>query len=405
MDRDGLSVVGASLAGLRAVEAARKAGYPGRITLIGAEEHLPYDRPPLSKQFLGAGEPADPVFRDERAFRDELGVELLLGRAATAIDVESRAVCVDGAEVPYGSLVIATGANARTMPGAEGLAGVCTLRTIDDARQVRQALDAGARTVVIGAGFIGSEVASSARARGLPVTVVEAAPVPLTRSVGPEMGKLLADLHVRAGTDLRTGVGVSALDGDGVVRGVTLTDGTRIPADLVVVGIGAAPGTGWLTDGGIELDQRDGGVLCDSTLATSAAGVYAAGDVCHWVSELFGRRLRLEHWTSAAEQGALAARNALAPEAAKAYDTVPYFWSDWYDSRIQFVGEPAADETLVVDHHWEDGKLLALYRSGDRVVGALTVNRSTLIMKFRRMIADRTSWSRAVEFGRAKTTT
>ncbi|GAB2988455.1 FAD-dependent oxidoreductase [Amycolatopsis acidiphila] len=403
MDGDGLTVVGASLAGLRAVEAARKAGYPGRVTLIGAEEHLPYDRPPLSKQFLGAAEPADPVFRDERALRDELGVELRLGQAATAIDTRARAIGLDGSEVPYEALVIATGASARTVPGFERLEGACTLRTLDDARQVRRALDAGARTVVIGAGFIGSEVASSARARGLPVTLVEAAPVPLARSVGSEMGKLLAELHVQAGTDLRLGVGVAGLDGDGAVRGVILTDGTKVAADLVVVGIGASPGTGWLQDSGIDLDTRDGGVLCDSTLATSVPGVYAAGDVCHWVSELFGRRLRLEHWTSAAEQGALAARNALAPETAKAYDTVPYFWSDWYDSRIQFVGEPAADEITVVDHQWEAGKLLALYRTGDRLTGALTVNRPALVMKFRRMIADRTSWSRAVEFGREKT--
>ncbi|HVV08311.1 NAD(P)/FAD-dependent oxidoreductase [Amycolatopsis sp.] len=402
MGPDSFGVVGASLAGLRAVEAARKAGYSGRITLIGAEEHLPYDRPPLSKQYLG-GKAEEPVFRDERALRDELGVELRLGRPATGIDTARRVVSVGGDEVPYGALVIATGARARTLPGADGLEGVCTLRTLDDARMVRRSLEAGARTVVIGAGFIGSEVASSARARGLPVTVVEAAPVPLTRSVGSEMGKLLADLHLRAGTDLRLGVGVERITGNGAVDGVVLTDGTELPADLVVVGIGAAPSTEWLRHSAIRLDDRDGGVLCDRTLATSMPGVYAAGDVCHWISDLFGSRLRLEHWTSAAEQGALAARNALEPELAKPYDTVPYFWSDWYSSRIQFVGEPAADEIAVVDRHWEEGKLLALYRKADRVVGALTVDRPTLIMKFRRMIANRVTWAEAVEFGRGKT--
>ncbi|HJQ47057.1 MAG TPA: FAD-dependent oxidoreductase [Amycolatopsis sp.] len=402
MGPDSLGVVGASLAGLRAVEAARKAGYSGRITLIGAEEHLPYDRPPLSKQYLGANA-EEPVFRDEGTLRDALGVELRLGDPASGIDTARRVVSVGGDEVPYGALVIATGAQARTLPGADGLEGVRTLRTLDDARMVRRALEAGARTVVIGAGFIGSEVASSARARGLPVTVVEAAPVPLTRSVGPGMGKLLADLHLRAGTDLRLGVGVERITGNGTVHGVVLTDGTELPADLVVVGIGAAPSTEWLRDSAIRLDDRDGGVLCDRTLATSGPGIYAAGDVCHWISDLFGGRLRLEHWTSAAEQGALAARNALEPESAKPYDTVPYFWSDWYSSRIQFVGEPAADEIAVVDRHWEEGKLLALYRKADRVVGALAVDRPTLIMKFRRMIANRVSWAEAVEFGRGKT--
>ncbi|HWD05787.1 MAG TPA: FAD-dependent oxidoreductase [Amycolatopsis sp.] len=402
MSGAGLSIVGASLAGLRAAEAARKAGYEGRITLIGSEEHLPYDRPPLSKQFLGAEEPADPVYRDERALREEWGIELRLDTTATGLDPRARVVCAGEREIPYEALVIATGAEARTVPGAEGLEGVCTLRTLDDARKVRAALDAGARTVVIGAGFIGSEVASSARNRGLPVTVIEAAPVPLTRSVGPETGKLLASLHLQAGTDLRLGQGVAGLNGNGAVSGVTLTDGTEVPADLVVVGIGAAPATWWLRESGLALDPRDGGILCDSTLASSVPGVYAAGDVCQWESELFGRRLRLEHWTSAAEQGVLAART-LAPQTAKPYDTVPYFWSDWYDSRIQFVGEPEADEIAIVDRGWEEGKLLALYRCGDRVTGALTVNRPTLVMKFRRMIANREAWSSAVEFGAAKT--
>ncbi|MEU0466066.1 FAD-dependent oxidoreductase [Amycolatopsis sp. NPDC006131] len=405
MADDGLVVVGASLAGLRAVEAARKSGYTGRITLIGAEEHLPYDRPPLSKQFLGAADPGDVIFREERVLRDELGVDLRLGRSATGLDAGRRTVLVGGDEIRFDAVVIATGATARMLPDAPYLGGVHTLRTLDDALAVRGALDSGARTVVIGAGFIGSEVASSARARGLAVTVVEAAPVPLTRSVGPEMGKLLAELHLRAGTDLRLGVGVASIEGDEVVRGVVLTDGTRIPADLVVVGIGASPATEWLRDSGIELDARDGGVLCDATLATPASGVYAAGDVCHWRSELFGGRLRLEHWTSAAEQGALAARNALAPGAAKPYDTVPYFWSDWYDSRIQFVGEPAGDEIEVVDRCWEEGTLLALYRKGDRLIGALTVDRPTLIMKLRRMIATRAGWREAVEFAREKTRT
>jgi NADPH-dependent 2,4-dienoyl-CoA reductase/sulfur reductase-like enzyme len=399
MEQSGLVVVGASLAGLRAVESARKSGYSGRVTLIGAEEHLPYDRPPLSKEFLRAEPTADPVFRTERTLREDLGVNLRLGQYASGLDCRRHVVHLDGEEVPYSALVIATGAQARTLPNTAKLRGVFTLRTLDDARSVREALDAGARTVIIGAGFIGSEVASAARKRGLPVTIVEAAPVPLTRSVGLEMGSLLADLHRREGVDLRLGTEVERINGNGSVQSVVLTGGAEIPADLVVVGIGAAPSTGWLEDSGIELDARDKGVLCNRTLGTKAPRVHAAGDVCHWTSELFGRRVRLEHWTSAAEQGALAAHNALNPDQAKQYDTVPYFWSDWYDNRIQFVGEPSADDVWVIAQRWDDRKLLALYRKEDRIVAALTVNRPTLIMKLRRMIARRASWQEAVEFG------
>jgi NADPH-dependent 2,4-dienoyl-CoA reductase/sulfur reductase-like enzyme len=403
-----LVVVGASLAGLRAVEAARKSGYAGTITLIGAEEHLPYNRPPLSKGFLGVEAPADLAFRPEAALRDELGVDLRLGRCAVGLDTRARVVHLDGGDVPYSALVIATGAQARPLPGITGPGtapprGLCTLRTLDDARHVRESLEAGARTVVIGAGFIGSEVASAARKRGLPVTVVEAAPVPLARSVGPDMGKLLADLHDRGGTDLRLGAQVARVEATGgAVGGVVLTTGERIAADLVVVGIGASPCTQWLTGSGVDLNPHDRGVLCDDTLATSAPAVYAAGDACWWPSALFGRRLRLEHWTSATEQGAIAGHNAASPGEAASYDTVPYFWSDWYDSRIQFVGEAGGSDAEIIDRAWEDGRLLTLYRRGDTLAAALTVNRPALIMKLRRLIATRASWREAVEFASSK---
>jgi NADPH-dependent 2,4-dienoyl-CoA reductase/sulfur reductase-like enzyme len=406
MEQDCLVIAGASLAGLRAAEAARKAGYAGRITLIGAEEHLPYNRPPLSKEFLSAESPPDPVFRPLRALREQLAVDLRLGCRALGLDARRRVLhCADG-EVPYSALVIATGAQPRTLPGTRaagtaGIRGVRTLRTLDDARYVREALAAGARTVVVGAGFIGAEVASAARERGLPVTIVEAAPVPLGRSVGARIGMLLADLHRRAGADLRLGSGVRRIEGNGAVHGVLLDTGEPIPADLVVIGIGAAPCTGWLAGSGVQLDPRDGGVLCDASLAASVPGVYAAGDVCSWTSDLLGRRVRLEHWTSAAEQGAAAGRNA-ADGGARPYDTVPYFWSDWYGSRIQFVGEPAGADAEVIGEGWADGQLLALYRRGDQLAGALTVNRPALIMKLRRLISDRASWREAVDFAAAK---
>lgn len=393
----GLVVVGASLAGLRAAEAARKAGYTGPAVLIGNEAHLPYDRPPLSKAYLDAGERPDVIFREERHLRDELGVDLRLGSPAHALDVIRRTVQVDGQEIPYDSLVIATGATARTLPGADGIGGVHTLRTLDDAIAVRAALDAGARTVVVGSGFVGSEVASGARKRGLPVTIVEAAPTPLVHAIGAEMGEAVAGLHHRAGTDLRCGVTVERIEADqGRVRRVHLSDGSALDADLVVAGIGADPATGWLRGSGLELGN---GIQCDTTLATVGVdGVYAAGDVACWRNPLFDQLMRIEHWTSAAEQGALAARNALDPGVAKPYSTVPYFWSDWYAHRIQFVGVPGADEVRIVSGAADQDRFVALYRRGDRLTGALTLNGQAVVMKYRGLLVRRASWADALEF-------
>ncbi|MGQ4618619.1 FAD-dependent oxidoreductase [Nocardia sp. R7R-8] len=406
MSEENLVVVGASLAGLRAVEAARKAGFGGGITLIGAEEHLPYDRPPLSKAYLdrlpaGTG-PLSTTFRTEDVLRDELGVQLELGAPATGLDTVGKRVLIGDRAVAYDALVIATGADARTLPGSDGLAGVHSLRTLDDAIAVREALEAGARTVVIGAGFIGSEVAAGARKRGLEVTVLEALPTPLVRAVGERMGALCASLHERNGTDLRCGVGVTGLEGEGRVERVLLSDGTWIAADLVVVGIGAVPATDWLLDSGLRLDN---GVVCDEKLWTGADRVYAAGDVARWYNPLFERSMRLEHWTSAAEQGALAARNALDPAGAKSYQTVPYFWSDWYDSRIQFVGVPAVDEIEIVDGDLDvDGRCVALYREGDRLAGVLAINGQNIIMKYRGLLMKRATWEEGLAFAAARRT-
>jgi NADPH-dependent 2,4-dienoyl-CoA reductase/sulfur reductase-like enzyme len=396
-----LVVVGASLAGLRAVEAARRAGFTGLITLVGAEEHLPYDRPPLSKEFLTAIEPPDaPTLREESVLHDELLVSLRLGTAATELDTAERTVWLGNDLLHYTGLVIATGAAPRTLPGAEGLAGVHTLRTIGDARQIRAALDTGARTVVVGAGFIGSEIASSARQRGSTVTVIEAMPTPLARPVGEQMGVVLASMHERNGTALRCGVGVDSLVGSDRVEAVRLEDGTLIEADLVVIGVGVAPVTDWLETSGLELGN---GVECDKTLQTSAPGVYAAGDIASWPNLLFDTRMRLEHWTIAAEQGGIAARHAIDPDAAVAYSTVPYFWSDWYGKRIQFVGvAAAADEIELVAGDLDGDTFLVLYRKGDRVIGALGLEQRGQIMKYRMMIEKAATWTEALEFARAR---
>ncbi|HSV41398.1 MAG TPA: FAD-dependent oxidoreductase [Nocardioidaceae bacterium] len=384
-----LVVVGASLAGLRAVESARKQGFEGSITLIGAEPHLPYDRPPLSKAFLERKEGQDSQefveFRSDETFRDELNVELVLGAPATSLDTVTRTVYVGERAIPYDALVIATGAHARMIPGFEGLSGVHVLRTIDDAVSIRSAIEAGARTVVIGAGFIGSEIASSAKKMGSDVTVVEALPVPLVRAIGEQMGATVAQLHELNGTHLICGVTVTSVEGDGHVERVHLSDGTVLDADLVIVGAGAVPNVAWLEGSGLVLEN---GIVCDEYLFTGIDGVYAAGDIAHWPNPQFeGSRMRMENWTAAAEQGAVAAHNAVGLSEPKPYKTVPYFWSDWYGSRIQFVGITDADDIDVVENSIEtDGRVIALYRKGDAFVGALTVNRQTEIMKLRGLI-------------------
>lgn len=394
-----LVIVGASLAGLRAVQAARKAGFTGQITLIGAEEHLPYDRPLLSKAFLAADHDGALVpFADEETLREDFGVELCLGAPAEALDPVTREIQVADETVPYDALVITTGAGPRALPDTEGIAGVHPLRTVGDAVAIRSALDAGARTVIVGAGFIGSEVASAARKRGLPVTLVEASQLPLSQPFGTDVAAVCADLHRTNGTALRLGIGVAGVVSDrGQVTGIRLDDGTVLPADLVVTGIGVQPATAWLRDSGLFLHPRDGGLQCEATLWAGAAGVYGAGDVAHAVNPLFDNDLmRPEHWTIAAEQAAVAARHALNPAAAAPHAPVPYFWSDWYGHRIQFAGTAQADEVHVTRS--EDKGMLALYRRSNRLVGALTVDRPGDIMKFRRRIAHRGDWAEALTF-------
>jgi len=403
---DRLVVVGASLAGLRAVEAVRRDGFDGAVTLVGAEEHLPYDRPPLSKEYLSAEEIADPRYREEETFAGDLDVELVLGTPATALDTAARTVTVGERTLSYDGLVIATGAHARTLPGTEGLAGVHTVRTLDDAMALRAALrgEHARRLTVVGAGFIGSEVAAVGRKLGLEVTILEALETPLARAVGERMGRALTLLHRRQGTEVRTGVAVSeVLSAGGHVTGVRLGDGSEVATDVLVVGIGARPATGWLAGSGLTIDD---GVVADETLA-AAPGVYVAGDVARWPNALFtdvaAGTMRLEHWTSAADQGGRAARHAVDPASATAYETVPYFWSDWYDGRVQFVGIAAGDHIEVVagdpgiDDDSEGGPFTAIYRAGERIVGALAVDMPAEVMKYRRLIGGRKTWHDALE--------
>jgi NADPH-dependent 2,4-dienoyl-CoA reductase/sulfur reductase-like enzyme len=394
-----VAVVGASLAGLRAVETLRAEGFDGRITLVGAESHLPYDRPPLSKKLLaGELEPERIHLRKEHEYSD-LQLDLRLGVRAVALDPVAKRISLDdGGSLPYDGLIIATGAAPRRLADHRELDGLFVLRTLDDSLRLRAAFDASpGRVVVIGAGFIGAEVAATARGAGLDVTVIEALPVPLVRGLGLQMGMACAELHRRHDVDLRLGVGVAAIHGATAVESVRLTDGTTVEADVVVVGIGVAPVTEWLSSSGLEL--RDG-VVCDATLAAGPPGVYAAGDLVRWPNELFGEEMRLEHWTNAAEQGAAAARNLLATGAggeATPYAPVPFFWSDQYDARIQFLGRSSdTDEVKVVHGSVDDGRFVALYGAAGRLHGVLGMSLPRLTMPYRKLLAAAATWEEAL---------
>ncbi|HWJ61108.1 MAG TPA: FAD/NAD(P)-binding oxidoreductase [Acidimicrobiales bacterium] len=391
-------IVGASLAGLRAAETLRSEGFTGTITLVGDEPHAPYDRPPLSKQVLRGEWDAERVVLP--AGRNEaLDLVWELGVAATGLDLEWRTVALaDGRALPFDGLVIASGAAPRHIPGTEHLPGVLALRTIDDALAVRGALDAGAtRVVVVGAGFIGAEVAASCRERGVEVTMVEPLPAPLARVLGPEMGEIVADLHCEHGVDLRLGTGVEAItegSSGGDPLHVALTDGHTVDADLVVVGIGVIPNTGWLHGCGLMIED---GVLCDDT-TLAAPGVVACGDVARWPNPLFDEVMRVEHWEHALDMGAHAARRLLAGDGpGEPFAPVPFFWSDQYDRKIQLAGRVRpTDQIEVVAGSVDERRFCALYGRDGRVVGALTMNMPARVIRYRRQIAEGLGWDDAL---------
>jgi 3-phenylpropionate/trans-cinnamate dioxygenase ferredoxin reductase component len=380
-----IAVVGASLAGLRAVDALRKRGFDGTITWIGAEAELPYDRPPLSKQILrGEWEPARTALK---ANYDALGVDLRLGTRATRLDLQTRAVELEGgARVPFDGLVIATGAKPRMLRGADGLSGVFTLRTLRDALAVKQALERRPRVAIIGAGFIGLEVAASCRTLGLDVTVLETLDAPLAPAIGSEMGQAIAEMHRERGVRLRTGVAVRGFEGSGSVSALRLSDGTTEPADLVIVGIGVTPETGWLESSGLALGD---GVLCDERCAASADGVVACGDVARFKTGMNGATVRIEHWSNAVEQAAAAVARLLDGPSAPRFTSVPYFWSDQYDAKIQFAGRRSPDDTLrIVEGSVAERNLVAHYGRAGKLTAVLTVNKPAAFIRGRKAIGD-----------------
>ncbi|MEE8558570.1 MAG: FAD/NAD(P)-binding oxidoreductase [Myxococcota bacterium] len=390
-------VVGASLAGLRAVEALRSRGFDGTLVLIGAERHLPYDRPPLSKEVLrGDWDPARTSLTKPEKF-EALSLDLRLGSRAVGLDPSSKRLELDtGESVAYDGLILATGARPLPIPGTPVLDGVHVLRTLDDSMAIAAELDAGPRVVVVGAGFIGAEAAASCRARGLDVTLIEALPVPLGHVLGTELGEACAALHRDQGVELLCGVAVSTFEGHERVERVQLADGRMLDADVVIVGIGVTPEIDWLASSGLDLGD---GVLCDATLATSAQGIVAAGDVARWWNPLFEQSMRVEHWTNAAEQGTAAANRLLAgEEGGEVFSSVPFFWSDQYGVNIQFCGwNHPGDRVAIVDGSLADHRFLALYGRGERLTAALAFNRPRQLMTCRRLIREKTSFADAVK--------
>lgn len=390
-----VTIVGASLAGLRAAETLRRDGFDGPITLIGDEAHEPYDRPPLSKQVLAGDWEPDRIALTPSDKLADLDLDLRFGTAAVGFDLASRTLRLTGGEtegetLEVDALLIATGARCRTL--GQPREGVHVLRSLDDCLALRADFDAAPdRVVVVGAGFIGAEVAATARTRGLDVTVVEALSAPLIRVLGPAMGEVCMAVHRDHGVDLRTGVGVEGFDGAGRVERVRLTDGSAVDASVVVVGIGVVPNTEWLEGSGLTLDD---GVVCDAA-GLAAPGVAAAGDVARWPNRRFGEVMRVEHWDNAAAQGAHSARALLG--AAEPYEPVPWFWSDQYDRKIQLAGHVRPDdEVRVVAGSVAERRFAALYGRGGRLMGALGFNRPRHVMRYRAMIEQGAAFEEAL---------
>ncbi|MGI5460234.1 NAD(P)/FAD-dependent oxidoreductase [Streptomyces sp. CA-249302] len=364
-------VVGASASGLTTVEALRRKGYEGRITVLGDEPHAPYDRPPLSKQVLsGAWDPERAALRTQDVL-SALDAEFVFGDPAVGLDTAARSVRTQsGRELPADAVVIATGVRARQLPGQQDLAGVHVLRTLDDCLALREDLLAGSRLVVVGEGVLGSEIAATARTLGLDVTLTGPLSGPMALQVGPLVSGVLAELHTERGVRLKLGNGVVGLTSEGGrVNGVRLATDEVLPADVVVVSIGAIPATEWLADSGLELDN---GVVCDSR-CRAEEGIYAVGDVARWHHEGLGRLVRLENRTNATEQAMAVAGEILGE--GRPYAPVPYFWTDQYDAKLQVHGFlPTDAEVDVVEGDLTARRFVARYRSEGRVTGVLGWN-------------------------------
>ncbi|MFI9788365.1 NAD(P)/FAD-dependent oxidoreductase [Kitasatospora sp. NPDC051984] len=365
----GIVIIGASLAGAKAAEALRAEGYGGPITLVGDESERPYERPPLSKGYLLGKEEREKIYVHPADWYQQHDVTLRLGVAATAIDPAAHTVTVEGGDrLPYSKLLLTTGSSPRTLPvpGGDG-DFVQTLRRVGDSERLKAAFKPGARVVIVGAGWIGLEAAAAARTAGAEVTVLEAAELPLLRVLGREVAQVFADLHRAHGVDLRFGVKVAELRADGVRLG----DGSTVPADVLLVGVGISPNTALAEQAGLTVDN---GVRTDQHLATSHPDIYAAGDVANAFHPLFGKPIRVEHWANALNQPTVAAAAMLGKDAV--YDRVPYFFTDQYDLGMEYTGyaEPGGYDRVVFRGDVAGREFIAFWLSGGRVLAGMNVN-------------------------------
>jgi 3-phenylpropionate/trans-cinnamate dioxygenase ferredoxin reductase subunit len=364
-------IVGASLAGAKAAETLRAEGFDGRVVLIGAEHERPYERPPLSKDYLRGEAERETVYVHHAGYYDDHDIELRLGRTVVSLDTSIGQVALDdGKRLRYDRLLLTTGAEPRrlSIPG-EALDGVLYLRNVEDSDALRERFDRGGSVVVIGAGWIGCEVAASARQRGLDVTVLDPLMVPLERVLGAEVGAVYHDIHTDHGVQMLLGTGVAAFEGRAAVERVLTSDGRRLDCDFVVVGVGVQPRTAFAAQAGIYVDD---GILVDEYLQTSMPGVFAAGDVAMTHYPLDGRRIRLEHWANALNQGPVAARNMLGRR--EPYDNVPYFFSDQYDIGMEYAGYARTWDRVVFRGDPASREFIAFWLVDDRVVAGMNVN-------------------------------
>nr|WP_090279265.1 FAD/NAD(P)-binding oxidoreductase [Mycolicibacterium komanii]CRL75107.1 NAD(P)H-nitrite reductase [Mycolicibacterium komanii] len=378
----GIVIVGGGLAAARTAEQLRRSEYTGPVTIVSDEDHLPYDRPPLSKEVLRAE--TDDVTLKPAEFYEENNITVRLGSGARSLDTAAQTLTLaDGSELGYDELIIATGLVPKRIPSFPDLAGIHVLRNYDESVALRQEAGSARRAVVIGAGFIGCEVAASLRKLGVEVALVEPQPTPLAAVLGEQIGELVARVHRAEGVDVRCGVGVAEVRGSDRVETVVLGDGTELDADLVVVGIGSHPATEWLEGSGIKLDN---GVVCDDHGRASAPHVWAIGDVASWRHNL-GHQVRVEHWSNVADQARALVPTMLGQEPPTAV-SVPYFWSDQYDVKIQCLGEPEADDVVHIVE--DDGrKFLAYYERDGVVAGVVGGGMPGKVMKARAKIAAR----------------
>ena len=388
-----IAVVGASLAGLHVVQHLRRLGFTGRLTLVGEELHLPYDRPPLSKKILLGLATLDDIALRAQPW-DALDLDLRLGVRAVGLDASTKSLSLsDGEVLQPDAIVLCTGVRARELPHIVSVPGVHVLRTLEDAQAIGSLLDENERVVVIGGGFIGAEVAAVARERGLEVCLAEPAPTLMLRGIGPRWGSFMERVHRERGVDVRTGTGVHAVEGNERLQAVVLSDGTRIETSLMVVGIGGVPNTEWLEDSGLEIDN---GVVVDAHGETATPGIWAVGDVARFYHDGYGEHVRMEHWTNAVEMAKIVAQNMLQDSRAVFVPT-PLVWSDQYDLKLQTAGRFLPDdEEIVTMGSEEEGEFLALRGRGGVLTGALSVNRASMLVRMKMLIAKGASLDDAV---------